>query len=88
MCNNDIGTRKGKVVCSTTCRVNKKKAFDYFDEVFRLVMKMSEMNEKECLDGIRKDEVKLGRPLRFFDAWAEKRGKTITTISRNRRKRF
>lgn len=26
--------RKGKAVCSTTCRVNKKKAWDEYDKLF------------------------------------------------------
>lgn len=33
MCEAEMKGRKGKVVCSTTCRVNKKKAFDYCETI-------------------------------------------------------
>ena len=39
MCNKEIGTRKGKVVCSTTCRVNKHKAMKVCDRLLEHFLK-------------------------------------------------
>lgn len=34
ICNSLMKGRKGKVVCSTTCRVNKKKCWDEYDKLY------------------------------------------------------
>jgi hypothetical protein len=74
MCDKIIETRKGKEVCSTTCRVDKKRAYDYFDAVLVQLKSITKLENKECLEGIRKDEIKRKRPLRIFNAWIVKRG--------------
>lgn len=40
ICGEKMQARKGKVVCSTTCRVNKKKAFDECDRLFNHFVKL------------------------------------------------
>jgi|LakMenEpi03Aug12_release.lakeMendotaPanAssembly.Ray.scaffolds.fasta_scaffold489392_2 hypothetical protein len=35
MCNEPMSGRRGKVVCSTTCRVNKHKAFQEMDRLLK-----------------------------------------------------
>ena len=41
MCGDKMPQRKGKVVCSTTCRVNKKKAWDEYDKLYNHFIKLS-----------------------------------------------
>lgn len=43
MCNKEIGTRKGKEVCSTTCRVDKHKAFKMCDKLLEHFLKDEKM---------------------------------------------
>jgi hypothetical protein len=73
MCNNDFEARKGKEVCSTTCRVDKKRAFDYFDAVLKQLKSITDWEQEKCLDGIKDDERKRKRPIRIFEAWVIKR---------------
>jgi len=74
MCNNSFEKRKGKEVCSITCRVDKKRAFDYFDAVLVQLKSITEFDTAQCLEGIKSDEKKRKRPIRIFDAWVLKRG--------------
>jgi len=74
MCNNEYESRKGKEVCSITCRVDKKRAFDYFDAVLKQLRSITEWDNAKCLEGIKADEKKSKRPIRIFDAWVLKRG--------------
>jgi predicted nucleic acid-binding Zn ribbon protein len=73
MCNKEFESRKGKLVCSTTCRVDKKRAFDYFDAVLKQLKSITDFETEKCLEGIKNDERKRKRAIRIFDAWVEKR---------------
>jgi hypothetical protein len=72
ICNNETESRKGKQVCSTTCRVDKKRAFDYFDAVFKQLKNMTDYDNDKILEGIRSDEKKQKRPIRIFEAWVKR----------------
>jgi hypothetical protein len=39
MCDKELDNRKGKVVCSTTCRVNKHKAMKECDKLLQYFLK-------------------------------------------------
>jgi hypothetical protein len=72
MCDKEMGSRRGKIVCSITCRVEKKHAFDYFSAVLSNLKKMTNYTTERCIEGIREDEIKRKRPIRIFDAWVAK----------------
>lgn len=75
MCNKEYQNRKGKEVCSTTCRVDKKRAFDYFDAVLKQLKSITDYDTEKCLEGIRADEKKRKRPIRVFEAWVNRGAK-------------
>lgn len=83
MCNKEIGDRKGKVVCSTTCRVNKLKAMkecdkllEYFlrdERTFKALYKRDNVKNREeykrnVIEDITKHEGRIG------EAWLKTLG--------------
>lgn len=50
MCKTEMRGRKGKVVCSTTCRVNKKKAWDEYDKLFSHFVKLNVARDRFLTD--------------------------------------
>jgi hypothetical protein len=70
MCNKEFESRKGKVVCSTTCRVDKFKAFKECDKLLAYFLKNKALqvnvglNAKEwkeaCIKEIVAHEGKIG----------------------------
>lgn len=83
MCNKELGERKGKEVCSTTCRVNKHKAMKVCDRLLEHFLKDNvtfkrmysrdnvknrEEYKKYVIEEIIKLEGKIG------EAWARKLG--------------
>ena len=71
VCDKDMGIRKGKEVCSTTCRGHKKKAFDYFNSLYNQLKRISGNSDAECLKAILADEKKQKRSIRIFAAWVQ-----------------
>lgn len=50
MCGQPMSGRKGKAVCSTTCRVNKKKAWDEYDKLFNHFVKLNIARDRFLTD--------------------------------------
>lgn len=50
MCKTEMRGRKGKAVCSTTCRVNKKKAWDEYDKLFNHFVKLNVGRDRHLTD--------------------------------------
>lgn len=71
-----MGDRRGKSVCSTTCRVNKHNAFKYYDTLFKDLEMLNKNENKgwdkeKIFDGIKFLEKKKGQTLRVFEVWME-----------------
>lgn len=69
ICNLETNDRKGKVVCSTTCRVKKKNIFDQLTAQKRSLRRIMKYSLDDCVVLMRRAYIASNRPIRVFYAW-------------------
>jgi hypothetical protein len=69
ICNLETNDRKGKVVCSTTCRVKKKNIFDELTAERRSLRRNMKYSLDDCILLMRRAYRASNRPIRVFYAW-------------------
>ena len=70
ICNLETNDRKGKVVCSTTCRVKKKNIFDELTAEMRSLRRNTKYSLDVRIVLMRRAYKASNRPIRVFYAWA------------------
>jgi len=75
VCNKDMDSRKGKQVCSATCRGHKKQALDYFNLLFSQLKSITKLPDDRIIQEILDDEKKRKRSIRMYNVWIDSRTK-------------
>jgi len=72
-CGTSMVMRKGKNVCSGTCRRRKHEMQKYLDAVYTNVKKMVKWEDEGIYKGMKRDVIKQGQNVEVFADWLGKR---------------